>query len=139
MRPNPLTIDDRMTAIGGAAMMSCIVFVVGFVIHKAISKRSDSKRIQGRPIVWWVTILYFSGACFGAWYADNKRYYLNEVVGGMGGFGLLIGLAIGNLHGFLDLRRARRVPLEESEIPSDAILHSQAPNDNNPYAPPRLP
>ena len=139
MRPNPLMIHDRMTALGGAAMMACIVFVVGYAIHKAISKGSDSKRIQGGPIVWWVTVLYFSGACLGAWCADNKRYYLNEVVGGMGGFGLLVGLAIGNIHGILDLRRARRVPFEASEIPTDAIPHTQAPNDNNPYAPPRQP
>lgn len=93
----PVTIDDRITAIGGAAIMGCIVFAVGFAIHKAISRNSEIKRIQGRPIVWWVTILYFLGACLGAWMADNQRYILDEVVGGMGGFGLLAGLCVTNL------------------------------------------
>ena len=86
----PVTIDDRMTAICGAAMMACIVFAVGFAIHKAISKNSEIKRIQGHPIVWR------------AWMADNRRNHLNEVVGGMGGFGSLAGLAIGNIHGSVE-------------------------------------
>ena len=138
MRPNsPITIDDRMAAVGGAAVMACIVFAVGFVIHKAISKSSDRKRIQGRPIVWWVTTLYFLGACLGAWMADNQKYYLNEVVGGIGGFGLLAGLAIGNVHGFLDLHRAKRIQAETVAISSDQISPSQASSDENPYATPR--
>lgn len=29
--------------------------------------------------------------------ADNQRYILDEVVGGMGGFGLLAGLCVTNL------------------------------------------
>jgi carbon starvation protein CstA len=135
---SPVTIDDRMTAIGGAAMMACIVFAVGFAIYKAISKSSESKRIQGRPIVWWVTILYFLGACLGAWMADNQKYYLNEVVGGMGGFGLLAGLAIGNVHGFLDLHRTQRIQAKLMVDPTDqGSSNSQASSDKNPYAPPR--
>ncbi len=50
----------------------------------------------------------FIGACYGAYIADNITYYLNEVVGGMAGFGILIGLAIGNVHGFVDLIRHER-------------------------------
>jgi carbon starvation protein CstA len=135
---SPVTLDDRITAIGGAAMMACIIFAIGLAIHKAISKNSDSKRIQGRRIVWWVTILYFLGACLGAWMADNQKYYLNEVVGGMGGIGLLIGLGIGNLHGFLDLLRTRRGQMKALEPCSEAFSRSHSANDTNPYTPPRL-
>jgi hypothetical protein len=99
----PVTIVDRIGAIGGASMMACFIFGIGFFLHRAISKGSPTKRIQGRPIVWWVTALMFLGSCYGAWMADNQRYYLHEVVGGMGGFGLLAGLCVGNIHGFIDL------------------------------------
>lgn len=133
----PVTLADRINAVGVAAMMAFLVFAIGFVIHKAISKDSPNKRIQGRPIVWWVTILMFSGSCYGAWIADNQRYYLHEVVGGMGGFGLIGGLLIGNAHGFLDLYRER---ISKSKA-SDASLHQSLPSDEirteNPYIPPR--
>lgn len=138
MMPNPpVTIADRIAAVGGAATMALIVFAIGFAIHKAISKKSPNKRIQGRPIVWWVTVLMFLGSCFGAWMADNQRYYLYEVVGGMGGFGLLAGLLIGNVHGFVDLYRARTSTSETSKTTFDRILNSDEGHVANPYTPPR--
>ena len=138
--PNPpVTIADRVDAIGGAAMVACVVFGVAYALHKAISKDSPRKRVQGRPIVWWVSVLLFLGSCFGAWIADNQRYYLHEVVGGMGGFGLLIGLFIGNIHGFIDLYRSRFSPKQTTEF---ELTRHQALDDKdlqNPYSPPRIP
>lgn len=86
----PVTIDDRYTTICNAAMTKSIVFPNGFDSRKTISKNSELKRIQGHSIAWW------------AWMADNQRNHLNEVVGGVGGFGLLAGLAIGNIHGSVE-------------------------------------
>jgi len=138
MLPNPpVTLAERLGAIGISALMACMVFGVAYGLHSAISKNSPNKHIQGRPIAWWVTFFMFMGSCLVAWIADNQSYYLHEVVGGMGGFGLLIGLAIGNVNGLLNLYRARQIQTETLEICSDAIPHTQAPNDKNPYAPPR--
>lgn len=67
--------------------------------------------------------------------ADNQRYILDEVVGGMGGFGLLAGLAIGNIHGFLEVYRKRRSPMEVTALSSAPISCPQASSDENPYAP----
>ena len=138
--PNaPLTTADRVGAMGSAAMMACVVLGVAYALHRAISKDSPSKRVFGRPIVWWVSLLMFLGSCFGAWMADNQRYYLHEVVGGMGGFGLLIGLLIGYIHGFIDLYRARSSPQQTPaiELTRYPTLDDQDPE--NPYAPPGIP
>ena len=132
----PVLIADRIGAIGNAAMMACFIFSIGFFLHRAISKDSPRKRIQGRPIVWWVTALMFLGSCYGAWMADNQRYYLHEVVGGMGGFGLLAGLAVGNIHGFIDLWRSRK-NADGLSVAADRTGIVSAEDDGNPYSPPR--
>jgi hypothetical protein len=132
----PVTIVDRIGAIGGASMMACFIFGIGFFLHRAISKDSPTKRIQGRPIVWWVTALMFLGSCYGAWMADNQRYYLHEVVGGMGGFGLLAGLCVGNIHGFIDLWRSRN-NRDGLSAGADMTGNVSSEDDGNPYSPPR--
>jgi carbon starvation protein CstA len=140
MFPNPpVTIGERLGAIGIAAMMACMVCGIACGLHSAISKNAPKKRIQGRPIAWWVTGLMFSGSSLGAWMADNQSYYLHEVVGGLGGFGLLIGLAIGNLHGFVDLYRARTTNTISSEGHVGTGTHSTDLHETNPYASPKLP
>ncbi len=138
MPDSPVTMADRVAAISSSAMMTLIVFAIGFAIHKAISRTSESKRIQGRPVICWVTILMFLGSCLGAWMADNQRYYLHEVVGGMGGFGLLAGLLIGNVHGFVDLYRARTSKLKASKASIPRSLTTDLQDDLNPYTPPRM-
>jgi carbon starvation protein CstA len=138
--PNPpVTMADRVGAIGGAAMMACVVFGVAYALHRAISKDSPRKRVQGRPIVWWVSLFMFLGSCFGAWMADNQRYYLHEVVGGMGGFGLLTGLLIGNIHGFIDLYRSRLSPKQTPELELTRHRTLDDKDLENPYSPPRIP
>jgi len=140
MFPNPpVTIAERLGAISIAAMMACMVFGIAYGLHSAISKNSPNKRIQGRPIAWWVTFFMFSGSCIGAWIADNQSYYLHEVVGGLGGFGLLIGLAIGNIHGFVDLVRARRTNVKRSLGRVDSRILQTNLHETNPYESPRLP
>ena len=140
MFPNPpVTIAERLGAISIAAMMACMIFGIAYGLHSAISKNSPNKRIQGRPIAWWVTFFMFSGSCIGAWIADNQSYYLYEVVGGLGGFGLLIGLAIGNIHGFVDLYRARRTKVNRSQGLVDSRTLQADLFETNPYESPRLP
>ena len=134
----PVTIADRLSAIGGAAMMACIVFGVAYALHRAISKDSPGKRIQGRPIAGWVSLSFFLGSCFGAWMADNQRYYLHEVVGGMGGFGLLAGLLIGNIHGFFNLYRSRVSQQTATGIEVTRTQSHVDQHDGNPYSPPRI-
>lgn len=135
----PLTIADRIAAIGGAAIVCSIVLCVGFAIHQAIAARSPAKRIHGRPIVWWVTFLMFLGSCLGAWIADNQRYHLREVVGGMGGFGLLAGLVVGNAHGWISLNRAKNTAASQASDPLSETSITAKPYAGNPYVPPQIP
>ena len=140
MIPNPpVTIAERLGAISIAAMMACMVFGIAYGLHSAISKNSPNKRIQGRPIPLWVTVFTLLGSCLGAWIADNQSYYLHEVVGGLGGFGLLIGLAIGNIHGFVDLYRARTTNMNCSVGVVDSRKLQTDLHETNPYASPKLP
>jgi hypothetical protein len=135
MMPNPaVTMIDRISAIFIAAIMASMIFAIAFALHKAITKDSPRKRIQGQPIIWWVTGMMFFGACYGAYLADNQSYYLHEVVGGMGGFGLLAGLAIGNVHGFVNLFRTRKLTAERPDLMAP---QSDQNCNKNPYAPPR--
>lgn len=80
--------------------------------------------------------MFLVGAVFGAFLADNKRYYLHEVVGGMGGFGLLVGLVAGNIHGALNLFRLRDEKNGPVVLPHDSA-ETIADQSQNPYAPPR--
>ena len=68
--------------------------------------------------------------------ADNQRYYLHEVVGGMGGFGLLAGLCVGNIHGFIDLWRSRN-NRDGLSAGADMTGNVSSEDDGNPYSPPR--
>lgn len=123
-----ITLLDRLAAFGGAALMGCIIFVVARSLHLAISRDDERKRIQGTPIIHWVTVCYFVGAIWGCVIADNVSYYTHEVVGGMGGFGILVGWVIGMGHGFVRLAFDRSRTFESKG-------HSKA-DPTNPYAPP---
>ncbi len=134
----PLTLLDRLTAVGSAAVLSCCIFAIAFALLRSISKNSERKRIHGRPILWWVTGMTFIGSCYGAYIADNITYHLGEVVGGMGGFGILIGLAVGNVHGFVNLiRHKRRMRLVDAETVNIRLTFDE--DHSNPYAPPADP
>jgi hypothetical protein len=135
--PPAVTLADRMMWISGSLIFALVVFSIATVIHSAISRKDARKRIQGQPIRWWVSAMYFMGACYGAWVADNQRYYINEVVGGMGGMGLLVGLFAGNVHGSIRLRCARKALPEAG---NDALLvkgRTSVTDRENPYVPPR--
>ncbi len=80
----------------------------------------------------------FIGSCYGVYIADNIKYYLDEVVGGMGGFGILIGLAVGNVHGFVDLiRHERKKKLFGTETVNSRLTFDV--DRSHPYAPPADP
>lgn len=133
---NPIGFVERITAIGGAAIFALVIFGVASLLHRAISNNDDRKRIQGRPVRWWVTGLYFIGAVVGAILADNQRYYLHEVVGGTGGFGILAGLVIGNFHGWINLLRSPDIrgpsDLDDAEPLEESSCLPQR-KDENPY------
>ena len=81
--------------------------------------------------------MFLIGAFFGAWLADNERYHIHEVVGGMGGFGILAGLIAGNIHGAINLSRFRGASTGTSLpllVVSNVLTAHQS---QNPYDPPR--
>jgi len=137
MQNIPVTIAERFSAIGGAAIFAFVIFGAATLLHHAISKDDDRKRIQGRPIRWWVTGLYLVGAIAGAILADNKQYYMHEVVGGLGGFGILAGLLVGNVHGGISLLSSPDLdPEGGGDGLSTGMSISRVHDDGNPYAPP---
>ncbi len=80
----------------------------------------------------------FIFSCYGAYIADNITYHLGEVVGGMGGFGILIGLAVGNVHGIVNLiRHERRKRPVNAETVSNRLTFDV--DRSNPYAAPADP
>ena len=139
MQNTPVTIAERFAAFGGAAIFACVIFSVATLLHHAISRNDDRKRIQGRPIRWWVTGLYLVGAFTGALIADNEQYYMHEVVGGFGGFGILGGLLVGNVHGGINLLPSTKLD-RGSDGDTRSLSAGMAPqhghDDGNPYAPP---
>ena len=135
----PVTLSDRFNAVCGAGLMASVLFGIATLLHLAISKKDVRKRVQGQPIRWWVSSMFLIGAIYGSWLADNKRYYMHEVVGGMGGFGLLIGLVAGNIHGAIHLFRFRDETNGISSQLPNVAKEPQAEPLQNPYAPPRLP
>ncbi|WP_413432612.1 hypothetical protein [Crateriforma spongiae] len=141
MQNTPVTIAERFAALGGAAIFACLIFGVATLLHHAISKNDDRKRIQGRPIRWWVTGLYLVGAIVGALLADNEQYYMHEVVGGLGGFGILGGLLVGNVHGGINLlllTKLDRGSDRDTRSLSTGLAPHHAHDDRNPYAPPHI-
>ena len=139
MQNNPVTFDERLSAIGGALVVALVIFGIATLLQYAIGKNDERKRIQGRPVRWWVTALFTIGAITGALIADNRQYYLHEIVGGLGGFGILGGLLIGNLHGGIKLM----MKTDSTSVRDDnsALLREQPrprgkPEDGNPYSPP---
>ena len=135
----PVTLMDRFNAVCGAGLAASVIFGISTLLHLAISKHDARKRVQGQPIRWWAASLFLLGALFGAWLADNHRYYIHEVVGGMGGFGLLIGLVAGNIHGAFSLTRFRATTDGISSLLPNLAKEPQSEQLQNPYAPPRLP
>ena len=139
MQNLPVTIAERFAAFGGAAIFACVIFGVATLLHHAISRNDDRKRIQGRPIRWWVTGLYLVGAIAGAILADNEQYYMHEVVGGLGGFGILAGLLVGNAHGGINLllstKLERRLDSDTRPLSAEMEPH-RGYDEGNPYAPP---
>jgi hypothetical protein len=132
-----ISLADRMMWVGGSLIFALMVFATATVIHFAISRNDPRKRIQGQPIRWWVSVMCFIGACYGAWFADNQRYYINEVVGGMSGMGLLVGLVAGNVHGAIRLMRVPRTQPESVVSGHVSPATMNVTDRENPYAPPR--
>ncbi len=134
-----VTMADRLGAIGSAAIIALMVFGIASLLYYAISKNDCRKKIQGKPVRWWVTMMYMAGATLGACLADNQQYRMHEIVGGMGGFGLLAGLAIGNVHGAIDLFRQPRTLTEPPEKRPSVEMDARLNKLQNPYTPPRVP
>jgi len=142
MQNNPVTFDERLSAIGGVLVVAFVIFCIATLLQYAIGKTDQRKRIQGRPVRWWVTALFTIGGITGALIADNRQYYLNEIVGGLGGFGILGGLLAGNVHGGINLMLTPDSTTARHEDAS--VLREQSQprvkrEDGNPYSPPAQP
>ncbi len=129
----PPTADERLAALRAAAVIALVgfAFAKGFLYFR--SRGNRAKHTRGGPICWWMPLGYFVGFAWGVWIADNKSYYLGEVTGGLGGFGLLIGLAIGWIHGSLNLNHNQRSELVGGALEQPLVKQTE---DGNPYRSP---
>lgn len=140
MQNTPITLAERFTAFGVVAVLALTVFGIATILHTAISKNDRRKRIQGQPIRWWVTGLYAIGAISGTIIADNQHNYMHEVVGGLGGFGILAGLLIGNIHGGINLfvtPTSSDLSDSDSSVSPPETLVPPVHDNVNPYKPPK--
>jgi hypothetical protein len=76
---------------------------IGLVLLRAIGKSSPARRRHGKFVLGWMLGGWLVGAAIGVCIIDNQSYYRNEADTGMAGFGLLIGWAVGMIHGGIAL------------------------------------
>jgi len=75
------------------------VWSVGLALLRAIGKSSPARRRHGRFVLGWMLAGWLVGGAIGVWTLDNVRYLPNEADTGTAGFGLLLGWAVGMIHG----------------------------------------
>jgi hypothetical protein len=64
----PIRIENGteiIKEIGFQALNAVFLFLLTKIIHLAIARRNERKRIFGEPICWWAPGMYFLGALIG--------------------------------------------------------------------------
>ena len=95
----PITPSQFVQSAMAIALAGGLVFVFGSLLLRAIGKSSPARRRHGRFVLAWAVAGWFLGGAAGLWYAPDPESYPNEAEFGMAGFGLLLGWAIGMIHG----------------------------------------
>lgn len=105
------------------------IYWMGRHEHKRVSKHSVRKYIHGRFIPEWVAIGFVTPGIIG--YIRDWPGASNEAPLILSGFGLLVGLALGWIHGGIRLVLYKRPPADHS-----ISVATRIPDDGNPYRPP---
>ena len=95
----PITLADRLVQAGVILTVAGLVLGVGVVVFRVIGKSSPTRRRHGRFVLGWMVAGWVVGGAVGVYLLDNVRYYPNEADTGIAGFGLLLGWAVGMVHG----------------------------------------
>jgi hypothetical protein len=97
---NPtVTLAERAQSLLGCISAAGLILLIGLGLLKVIGKSSITRRRHGKFVLSWVIAGWLLGGMIGVSIADNAGYCLGEVDVGMAGFGLLIGWAVGMVHG----------------------------------------
>ena len=100
-------------------LMTAAVYGIGRALQKVIARGSEARRIHGRYVLRWAVACFLLGGCIGlTMLRPDNRVYFHEFGGGLAGFGLLLGLAVGSVHGGLVLLFRKR-PHGDVTVPDD--------------------
>ncbi|MCU0712330.1 MAG: hypothetical protein MUC43_09735 [Pirellula sp.] len=125
---------DAQTQSELQTVLSCGVMFWGIarVIHWVLSRSNESKRVHGLFIPEWVGVVYTASGLVALWWsgpAPNTPAPPSQI---FASYGLLVGLAIGWVHGSIRLSRCQvRLGDTEEVSPQETV------DDGNPYQPPR--
>ncbi|MFN7290804.1 MAG: hypothetical protein ACK5YR_05185 [Pirellula sp.] len=112
--------------IGFHALLAVCLFVLMKVIHIAIARRDERKRIFGEPICWWAAGVYLLGGFVGLIIEEyeprtGKLGGASEMLGAVG---LWVGVCIGLFHGGRQIDK--KFPLMRLPDPFDGNRESES-------------
>ena len=116
------------TELFGVAFISSITWGIGRGLHAAISRPNERKRIHGQFIPEWVGGTVLASGIAGLLYFGPVPNVPSPPSGGMAAFGILGGLILGTIHGWI--RMACLAP--DITGPVGGV----PPDSTNPYEPP---
>jgi hypothetical protein len=122
------TQTELQTVLTGGVMF----WGIGRVIHWVLSRSDESKRVHGLFIPEWVGVVYISSGLTALWWSGPAPRIPAPPSLTFASFGLLVGLAIGWVHGNIRLSRYNARPKDAKDVsPQESV------DDGNPYQPPR--
>ena len=100
---------DRIASAEVLSLGLLCVGVVGLILLRLIGKRSAARRLHGQYVLGWMTVGWIVGSCVGVYLIGFPGYLSGEADTGCAGAALLVGWAIGMVHGAIALRRRRQL------------------------------
>jgi len=95
----PITSALRIAQALGILGFGICVLCVGIAVLLAVGRSSPERRRHGKYVLGWMVAGWISAGLLGVYFLDGIRYYPFEADFGAAGFGLLVGWAVGMIHG----------------------------------------
>ena len=131
---DPNVLNEVQTVLVGFVMYWCI----GRIVHWFVGRGDTAKRVHGKYIPEWIAGTYLgTGLLVLFWNGPSPNVPAPPSLT-IAHFAILIGLAIGWVHGSIRLRRHQARDQEPITRDRKATLSPRnlEPDDGNPYRPP---